>query len=328
MKAIALFSGGLDSQLAVKLILNQDIDVHGIHFTSAFTAESNISGEPTDVENAADRLGIPLAVQDITDDLIQLIKDPAHGLGSGMNPCVDCRITQLRRAKKLMEETGARFLITGEVVGQRPMSQRKGAMNVIERESDVEGLLLRPLCARQLDPTIPEQKGWVDRDELKNFTGRSRKPQMALAQELGVTDYPDPAGGCRLTEPNHANRVEDLHEHNELNRDNVRLLEVGRHFRLSNDAKLVIGRNHEENLRIEELARDSDYVLIARHYPGPTTLGRGDFTDQQLCFAARLTARYGKGKEQNQVVVDVCRARNADIEVPPAADEDLSKYRL
>lgn len=328
MKAIALLSGGLDSQLAVKLLLNQGIEVHGLHFTSAFAAGSDEDAEVRVAQQAADQLDIPLTIQDITDGLLELVEEPPHGRGGGMNPCIDCRIMQLRRARELMPEVGAQFIITGEVLGQRPMSQRKGAMEVIEREADVEGLLLRPLCARTMEPTLPEEKGWVDRDQLKAFTGRSRKPQIALASELGVTDYPDPAGGCRLTEPQYAQRVEDLYEHNELNLGNVRLLELGRHFRLSDDAKLVIGRNHEENVQIEDLARDSDYLLIARNFPGPTTLGRGDFTDAQLRFAARLTARYGKGREEKRVVVDVCRARYAEIEVEPASDEDMAKYRL
>jgi hypothetical protein len=201
-------------------------------------------------------------------------------------------------------------------------------MSVIERDAGVEGLVVRPLCAQVMEPTIPEKEGWVDRKKLKGFTGRHRKPQMDLAEELGVTDYPNPAGGCRLTEPGFARRVEDLRNHGELSRENVLLLKVGRHFRLSGEAKLVVGREHEENLRIEELAGKDDYLLVARSYPGPTTLGRGEFDDRLLRIAGRITARYGKGKTEPEVLVEVCRARTAEMLLPPAEDAELEEYRL
>lgn len=328
MQAIVLLSGGLDSRLAVALMLRQNIEVHGLHFTSVFAPGTCGSEDLGEARRAADDFGIPLTVEDITDDLIELVKDAPHGLGSGMNPCIDCRIMQLRRARELMPEVGAKFLVTGEVLGQRPMSQRKGAMGVIERAAGVEGLVVRPLCAQVMEPTIPEKEGWVDREKLKGFTGRHRKPQMDLAEELGITDYPNPAGGCRLTEPGFARRVEDLRDNGELSRKNVLLLEVGRHFRLSVAAKLVVGREHDENLRIEELAGENDYLLVARNYPGPTTLGRGEFDEDLLQVAARITARYGKGKTEPEVLVDVCRARTAEMLLPPAEDAELEKSRL
>lgn len=328
MKAIALISGGLDSRLAAKLVLQQGINLLGVHFTSLFSCSHDDEGETAEARAAAKQLGIPLTIQDITEDLTRLVNDPPHGHGSGMNPCIDCRILQLGRAKRMMEENNARFIVSGEVVGQRPMSQRRGAMNVIEKEAGVEGLLLRPLSAHSLEPTIAENRGWVDRDLLRDFSGRNRTPQMELAEKLGITDYPSPAGGCRLTDPHYARRVRDLRRHHELNLDNVRLLGTGRHFRLSDNARLVVGRSHEENLLIEAEVRDCDYLLVARQLPGPTALGRGSFDDSLLRLAAAITARYGQGREQKSVLVDVCRARNGAINIPPAEDERLTEYRL
>ena len=328
MKAIALLSGGLDSRLAIKLMLDQKVDIHALHFTSIFAPCSDREVEIAEAEQAAGEFGVPLTVQDITEDLIALVKSAPHGRGSGVNPCIDCRIMQLRRAKRLMPEVGAGFVVTGEVRGQRPMSQRHDAMNVIEREAGLEGLLVRPLCARLLEPTIPEKRDWIDRDRLKRIAGRGRKPQMELAEELGISDYPAPAGGCRLTEPNYARRMEDLLNHGELNIDNVRLLEVGRHFRLGENTKLVVGREHEENLRIEEPARPDNHILVARNFPGPTSLGRGQFTDKLLRLAARITARYGQGKGEDKVLIDIAGPRHAAPLVRPATDEELERYRL
>lgn len=325
MKAIVLLSGGLDSRLAMRLMLAQGIELHALHFRSVFTPEKDPAQGAVAV---AERAGVPITVQDITEELLRLVQDPPHGVGAGVNPCIDCRIMQLRLARERMAELGASFLVTGEVLGQRPMSQTKGALPVIERAADVEGLVLRPLCARALEPSIPERRGWVDRDRLLDITGRQRTEQIELARRLGVTGYPNPAGGCRLTEPNFARRMRDLMDHGELGRDSVRLLRVGRHFRLSPRAKLVVGRDELENERLQTLAREGDLLLEATAFPGPTSLARGQLSEPLLHLAAAVTARYGKGLGERQVEVRVRGGRRCELTVVPARDEEIAPMRV
>lgn len=324
-KAIVLLSGGLDSRLAMRLVLDQGIDLHALHFTSVFSPGSDPASGAI---RAAEGCGVPITVQDITEGLLRLLAGPPHGFGSGVNPCIDCRIMQLRRARELMGALGASFVVTGEVKGQRPMSQRPDALRLIEKEAELEGLVLRPLCALALEPSIPEKKGWVDRERLRRFTGRQRTPQMALAEELGVTDYPNPAGGCRLTEPGFVHRMRELMAHGELNAENVRLLVVGRHFRLAPGAKLVVGRKEEENNTIEALARDGDCLLEAEDFPGPISLARGELDEGLLHLAARITARYGKGRGEPELTVRIWGRESCQITVSPAADEAVEPLRI
>jgi tRNA U34 2-thiouridine synthase MnmA/TrmU len=328
MKAIALISGGLDSQLAAKLIKEQGVEMTGLHFTSLFQPKEGINGKSI-IEIAASQLAIPVRIKDITEELIELVKSPEHGHGSGWNPCIDCRILQLRIAAGLMRADGLSFIVTGEVVGQRPMSQRKDAMKLIEREAGLEGLVVRPLCAGTLDPSIPEEKGWIDREKLCTLTGRQRTPQIKMAKELGITNYLAPAGGCRLTEPGFARRVGDLVEHDEFRTGQIKLLQHGRHFRLNPQSKLVVGRDEGENYAIEKLAEPNDILMKAMHFPGPTSLLRGEVTADTLNMAAGITARYGKGKEENSVEIEYSNHTTGIVLTRPISDESLlEKLRI
>ncbi|MFA5085916.1 MAG: 7-cyano-7-deazaguanine synthase, partial [Candidatus Omnitrophota bacterium] len=232
-KAIVLLSGGLDSILAAKLMLEQGVEVLAVNFSAKLCMCGCKKTGESAAEASAKMLGITLKTIDITNDFIEIVKNPRHGHGANVNPCIDCKIYMLKYARKMMADTGASFLVTGEVLGERPMSQRMDALNLIEKSAGVRGLLLRPLTAKNMEPTKPELEGVVDREKLLDIRGRSRKPQMALAKEFGITDYPNPAGGCLLTDPEFAKRVKDAIKHDEFNTGNLALLSVGRHFRLS-----------------------------------------------------------------------------------------------
>lgn len=294
VKAVALFSGGLDSQLAVLLIREQGVQVRGVTFSTPFFTPEVAIG-------AAGALGLPLEVIDFTGEHLEIVKNPVHGYGRNLNPCIDCHALMVKRAGLYMEETGARFIITGEVLGERPKSQNYRALQLVEQDSGYPGLVLRPLSARLLPVTIPEEKGWVDRERLGNIQGRSRKPQLALAKKYGLKDYPSPAGGCLLTVENFSNRLKDLLEHRQdLVTSDLELLKIGRHFRLGEKTKIVVGRNREENHKIQGLVEEGDLLIKASVIPGPTTHYRGEREDKMLETAAAITARYsdaGPGEE-------------------------------
>lgn len=326
-KAIALLSGGLDSTLAVKLILDQEIEVEALNFVTPFCT-CNRSGR-CEAQHFADRFGIPVKVIGLIEEFFQVVRKPRYGYGSGMNPCLDCRILMFSKARERMEEVDAAFVFTGEVVGERPMSQRREAMRLIERESGLDGRLLRPLSARLLPPTIPEKEGLVDRDKLLAIEGRSRKPQMALAEQYNIADYPCPAGGCRLTDPGFARRMRDLACHKEdFDLNDVNLLKVGRHFRLSPGAKAMVGRNEEENRHLQILARQGDLLFEVRSCGSPVTLLRGEADEAELHLAAAITARYSDAEDDRVEVhygTDYAALSEA-ILVSPVYDE-LTRLR-
>jgi tRNA U34 2-thiouridine synthase MnmA/TrmU len=243
MKAIALLSGGLDSTLAAKVVMQQGIELEALNFLTVFCTCTHRGESCLASQKAVDSLGIPLRVFNVSEEYLEVVKHPRHGYGSNMNPCIDCRIFMLRRAKAYMESVGASFIVTGEVLGQRPMSQRKDSMCLIEKEAGLEGSILRPLSAKFLPASIPEKEGWVDRERLLNIQGRSRKPQIKLADHFGIQDYPCPAGGCLLTDPGFSKRMRDLILHHpDFSLNDVHLLKVGRHFRLSPKVKLKRSR--------------------------------------------------------------------------------------
>jgi tRNA U34 2-thiouridine synthase MnmA/TrmU len=322
-KAVALFSGGLDSQLAVKLVLNQDIEVLALHFTSVFNSEKTDDSPPA-AERAAADLGMKIETIDITAEQIALIHDPPHGFGAAANPCIDCHALMLRIAGKRMEETGADFIVTGEVLGQRPMSQRRHSLDLIDRETGLGGKILRPLSARALPLTDAETNGIVKRNELEGIVGRTRTRQMQLAREFGLTRYPSPAGGCLLTDHGFGARVEDLLRHGELSTENARLLKLGRHYRLPSGTKVVVGRNEAENSQLEELADASDVLLALADIPGPSCVIRGASGEEELLTAAALTARCSKAKASPSARLIVRRPGGETVEktveVAPATD--------
>ena len=330
-KAVALLSGGLDSMLAARLLQNQGIEVCGIHFVSVFNCGPK-PGARLSAGKAAEALGIPLKVVNFTEEQIGIVRQPPHGYGRAANPCIDCHIAMLRQAGRYMQEIGADFVATGEVAGQRPMSQRVFTLGLIEKEAGLEGRLLRPLSAKALPPTEVEKSGLVDRDGLEDITGRARHRQMALAREFGLTKYPTPAGGCLLTDPEFGARVKDLVEHGQLTLNDAHLLKVGRHYRLDGSTKVVVGRNERENSVIETFAREGDLLFVVEGIPGPTALLRGDATEINIAAAAALCARSSKAGRLPAAKVRVRMARSKDegrvIEVAPAGDGTAAALTL
>lgn len=326
-KAIALLSGGLDSILAVKLILDQGIEVEGVNFISVFCIFTSSNSRRMEAKVAADKLGIELKVFNFSYDLLELIKYPKYGYGKNMNPCIDCRIFTFKKARAYMRERGASFLITGEVLGERPMSQRRDAMRIIERDSGSDGLILRPLSAKLLPPTISEKEGLIDREKLLSIQGRSRKPQIALARDLGIDYYPSPAGGCLLTDPGFAGRMRDLMQHNpSFTLNDVHLLKIGRHFRLSPRAKAIVGRNERENEKLASFALEGDLIYKVLGLPGPLTIVRGDLEDHSNDLPASITARYGKAKNKKEVSVsykEYPMGKTGVVRVSPLEQEQL-----
>ncbi len=296
-RAVALISGGLDSTLAAWVMKDQGVEVHGLTGLSIFHPGFHRGLTHPGAEAAAQFLGIPLKTIDTTEALLAMVKHPKHGLGGHLNPCIDCRIYLLQQAKQYLSEIGGDFIVTGEVLGQRPMSQRRDPMRTVAREAGVEGIVVRPLCAKMLEPTIPEQQGLIDREKLHDVHGRGRKPQMALARKIGLTDYPSPAGGCLLTDPGFSARMAELMAHCDPTAADVELLKVGRHFRLDDGSKVGVGRDELDNEHLDEMAVEGDALLELSGVTGPLTLLRGEASDANLEIAGALTARFSRAKQ-------------------------------
>jgi tRNA-specific 2-thiouridylase len=327
VKAIALLSGGLDSTLAAKIVTEQGIELEALNFITVFCNCTNRGETCLASQKAVDALKIPLRVFNVSEEYLDVVKHPKHGYGSNMNPCIDCRIFMLKKAKAYMEESDASFMVTGEVLGQRPMSQRRDAMRLIEKESGLEGLILRPLSAKFLPVTIPEKEGWVARERLLDIQGRSRKPQIRLADHFGIRDYPCPAGGCLLTDPQFAKRMKDLIVHDpDFSLNDVHLMKTGRHFRFSPKLRLVVGRNEDENQKIQTFSKEADILLKISHHPGPLSLLRGDASLDEINKAGAITVRYSKAKDSGKVEVDYQKAgekTHQSISVSPIPEEQI-----
>ncbi len=330
-KAVALYSGGLDSTLAILVMMRQGVEVTAVTFLNHFGCDigdrSSCSKDPF---AASVKFGFQVKLSHLSDKFLAIVKNPEHGHGKNMNPCIDCRILMLKEAREFMNLLNADFIITGEVLGQRPMSQRRECFPMIDKAAGVRGIVLRPLSAKLLAPTIPEQEGLVNRDMLLDFSGRSRKPQMALAEEFGLTEYPAPAGGCLLTEPNYSIRLRDLLEHDrDPGYTDINLLRLGRHFRYSPECKIIVGRNREENAAIASLAGPGDRLLRVEGFGSPLTLIRGHAAGGALTVAASLCARYSDAKNLPEVNVAVSEnGRKYYLRVRPADNGMIDRYRV
>ncbi len=338
-KAVALISGGLDSLLAAKVMLEQGIHVEGINFFTGFCVEGHTHAirkkdkDKPKRNNAlwsAEQLGIKLHIIDIVEEYKDVLLNPKHGYGAKMNPCLDCKIFMVHKAQEWADQNGFDFIITGEVIGQRPMSQRKDTMPVVARESGAEDRLLRPLCAKNLPETLPEREGWVKRDKLYDFSGRNRKPQMALAKHFGFEDYASPAGGCCfLTDENYSVKLVDLWKargSRDYEMDDIMLLKVGRHIRPRPHFKLIIGREEGENKFLQGYLKLYNSIKTTSH-AGPLTLIDGVANDEDLELAARITARFSQGKNEDTVTVEIRRTNGEvkEINVTPMKPSEMQK---
>ena len=336
-KAVALISGGLDSMLAARAILDQGIHVEGINFFTGFCVEGHTHAirkrdqTRSKRNNAlwvAEQLGIKLHIIDVIEEYKDIVINPKHGYGAHLNPCLDCKGFMVKKAKHWMEEHQFDFIITGEVMGQRPMSQRKNTMPIVARESGASDRLLRPLCARLLAPTLPERRGWVNRDLLYDFSGRSRKPQMALAERFGFTDYAQPAGGCCfLTNEHYTAKLTDLwrtRHSKQYELDDIMLLKVGRHLRPRPHFKLIIGREEGENNFLEGYRREFTHFRTLSH-EGPTALLDGMADPDDIRLAAQLVARFSQGRESQSVQVCVTEKNGTHrtLDVAPLHNNDI-----
>jgi tRNA-specific 2-thiouridylase len=331
-RAFSLLSGGLDSLLATRLIMDQGVEVVGLHFITPFFGYRKKGQEARYREKWREMYGVSARIIDVGDAYLRILRNPRYGYGKNFNPCIDCKIFLFSRAREIMEEEKADFLVSGEVLGQRPMSQRRDSMRIVERDSGTEGFLLRPLCAQSMKPTRAELEGIVDRAKLLGISGRGRKAQMELAERMGIRDYPAPAGGCLLTDPEMAARIRKLfHQSPEVTVDEVLLLQVGRHFRLPEERRLVVGRREEENGRLMELLREGDTLLRVNGIPGPLGLLRGQADEDTLRLSASIVARYSKAKNQDRVEVQYGRDGETfpgRVLVAPAGEEQIAGLRF
>ena len=340
-KAVALISGGLDSMLAAKVVIDQGVHVEGLNFFTGFCVEGHthsIRKRAGPRRNNAlwvsEQLGIKLHIIDVVEEYKDVVLNPRHGYGANLNPCLDCKGFMVGKAYEWMKTRDFDFVLTGEVIGQRPMSQRRETMPVIARESGANDRLLRPLCASSQPQTLPEREGWIDVTKLPTFGGRSRKPQIALAKQLGFEDYAQPAGGCCfLTNQRYAVKLKDLWESRgarDYELDDIMLLKVGRHLRPRAHFKLIIAREDGENKFLRGYRKQFTSICTVSH-PGPLTLADGDLDADDLRLAARLTARYSQGRDADEVSVEITTRDGtcSMLKVPPfSADEVPADWHI
>ncbi len=326
IKTVCLFSGGLDSVLAAKIVQNENIDVFALMIRTPFY-ERNKSAKIS-AEESAKNLNIPLKVISADKEYLQIIRNPRHGHGRGANPCIDCRLYMLKKAKKYAKQIRAKFIFTGEVLGQRPMTQHMRALKIIEKEAALENKVLRPLSAGCLPKTEPENKGWIKREKLLSITGRSRKLQMSLAKKFKIDDFQSPGGGCLLTCKEFANKVSDLFRHkSRITEKDIDLLKTGRHFR-SRRNKIIVGIDEPGNKQLLNLKNKTDYIFEVPNCGSPTTILQGKKTRDAIKTAASLTARYSDAKTPK---VKVKYGKNKPVRyitVAPSTQKQIDKLRV
>lgn len=335
-KAVALISGGLDSLLATKAILEQGIHVEGINFFTGFCVEGHthalrkkdqVKGKRNNALWVAEQLNIKLHIIDIVEEYKSIVINPKYGYGAHLNPCLDCKIFMVGKAREWMEENQFDFIITGEVIGQRPKSQKKKFLPIVAEESGAFDRLLRPLCAKNLPATLPEREGWVDREKLFNFSGRNRKPQMALADDFGFKEYAQPAGGCCfLTNEHYSAKLKDLWQNRgtrQYELDDIILLKIGRHIRPNSNFKLIIGREESENHYLEGYCHQFTHIRPLSHM-GPFALYDGENSAEDLTLAAQIVARFGQGQFSDKVQIEVNTIGDSRVlEVAPLKAEEI-----
>jgi hypothetical protein len=342
IRAVGMLSGGLDSTLAAHLVASQGVEVLGVSFSTGLCKSDHKRLVPRNVDDpkklrnealrAGSDLQIPVEIIDISREYLPIILNPKHGYGAHMNPCLDCRAFMLSKARAYMEERGAQFVFTGEVLGQRPMSQHRGALDLVAKESGLGRLLVRPLSARLLPETLPEEKRWLDRSRLGAISGRSRRMQMEMAERFGLRDYPQPAGGCcYLTDESFARKFIDRIEHGSvenLGHEDLILLKVGRHFRLGEALKVIVSRDEPENLFLERFLRGR-WWFQAQDCGSPIALVEGEPDDEARRLIASITLRYSSNRGLPSAPVECRRGEHVEVlEVTPATDEILEPMRV
>lgn len=342
IKAIGLISGGLDSALACCIMKREGIEVIGLHCSTGFCITEHkrrIKREKDlkkDLRNpalaVASNIGIPIEIADISTEYLQIVLNPKYGYGSAINPCIDCRILMIKIAKEYSAKYDAKFIFTGEVLGQRPMSQHKYTLRLIEKESGCQGYLLRPLSAKLLEETVPEKMGWVNRNNLYDIKGRSRKIQLQLAKEFGIRDYSPPAGGCCfLVDINYARRFQDLVKHigkEKIDMEKLNLLKLGRHFRINANLKIIVGREEKENKLLEQYA-DNRSLFKCLNYPGAVAITEGNVDEESEKIIASIAAYYSDGRKQKEVeVIHINKEGEKIIRINPAKEQELNRWRI
>jgi len=329
-KVVALLSGGLDSQLAVRMMQEQGFEVSAVAIKTPFCDFDCGRGCGFEIRERADDLNVNLKTVYLGDEYIEMLKHPKYGIGAGFNPCIDCRAMMFNAAKKHMDEIGAEFIISGEVLGQRPMSQHGPALRTIEKESGLVGKIVRPLSAALLPETDPEKNGLIKRENLGMIKGRTRRAQLDMAKKYGIENPPNAGGGCLLTDPTFGLRVKDLFAHTETPTINdIDLLKIGRHFRFDEQTKFVVGRNKDENEMIKAIALPGDILFQARDHMGPVSILRGKNVDVYVKFASSITLRYSdapKG-EQASVIINKDNTKK-EISTQHAEEESYIKFRI
>lgn len=328
-KAVALISSGLDSMLAVKTVHDLGVDVTGLHCVFRFDPTADESAQDT-LRQQFKSLGIPMIVLDVTDDFLQVVLYPEHGYGSEVNPCIDCKIFMFMQAKKVMQEIGASYLITGEVSGQRPMTQNKPMMYHIEKMADLKGLVVRPLTAKNLRETLPEQQGWIHRDKLYDFAGRGRKQQITLAKSFGIEHYNQPAGGCILTTPQYSKRAHALFKHrvrSDISISDMQLLRLGRHFWPNDHLHVIVGRSESDNILIDNYSRHCIRIEPV-DLKGPVSLVENVRDHRDIEMACKITARYCR--HEGAAVRMGCTENHQvkELSVKPFGEADIAQWRI